>query len=731
MALSIEQFGKEMLTIGLSKADELKRIWGSLLPSERPRTVEVFAQLLVRREKLTEYQAAQILAGRAATLVFGDFLLVAPLDDEAEPAKFIAKNRGSGRLYVIERLPVVGDTNVAERIAQRVRGVVKLVHPNLARVFEAGVIRGQSFLTREWIEGRSLATIVAEQGALAPIEAVDYLAKAARGLAELHTARIAQGNLKPTKIVVDSAGVVKLLGLDVRSPAAQAAAVAGEFDPTDDLKALAELTYYLLTGDAAERTGRKSRLTVDSLKAKRANVPAEIDRIFRKLIEPGATPPYANAGQLVADLDAWRFPKKIAEPVLGDLRAGAESVLQKEMVAPTPEEPPPRVDRNNMLLLFGAAINLALLGVLYLIFWRSDDTAKPPEETERKFSTMDELAAAHATGTSGGAKGATTTTTTAAIVDQRPKPRSLSAEEEQRLASGPARLVVPFDATAARAAQQAWAEHLGEAIETSHSLGLKFALIPPGECQVGTPSEERKELLLSGRLPAWVSLQEPQYAVVLSRPYRLSTTEVTVGQFRKFAEATGYRTDAEKVEGRNYLAPGYVATDDYPATCISWDDAAAFCAWLTKPATPSDDATSAAPQREIYRLPTEAEWEFACRAGTATPYACGDESRLQEFGWTKENSFAHAQPVARKRPNHFGLYDLHGNAAEWCADWYADNPLPNDPLDPRGPISGGKRVVRGGSWDQMRLLARSAFREGVAAAEPPTNHHGFRIVREW
>jgi formylglycine-generating enzyme required for sulfatase activity len=131
---------------------------------------------------------------------------------------------------------------------------------------------------------------------------------------------------------------------------------------------------------------------------------------------------------------------------------------------------------------------------------------------------------------------------------------------------------------------------------------------------------------------------------------------------------------------------------------VSWDDAVEFCKRLS------------AKEGLIYRLPTEAEWEYACRVGSTTRYCFGDDRRqLVEYAWFEGNSGGKTHPVGQKKPNAWGLYDMYGNVWEWCQDWYDAYPS-GMVTDPQGPSSGSGRVYRGGSWDYVASLCRSAFR---------------------
>jgi len=151
---------------------------------------------------------------------------------------------------------------------------------------------------------------------------------------------------------------------------------------------------------------------------------------------------------------------------------------------------------------------------------------------------------------------------------------------------------------------------------------------------------------------------------------------------------------------------------------VKWDDAVEFCEKLSEK------------EGVEYRLPTEAEWEYACRAGTTTMYSFGDdESQLDEYAWYRDNVFradeTYAHIVGQKKPNPWGLFDMHGNVSEWCQDWYAKYPS-GDVTDPARPDS--LRVLRGGSWSFYARLCRSAFRVWLS----PSSRHinlGFRVLR--
>jgi len=307
----------------------------------------------------------------------------------------------------------------------------------------------------------------------------------------------------------------------------------------------------------------------------------------------------------------------------------------------------------------------------------------------------------------------------------------------------PPRAVAPFDAATARAHQEAWARHLETTVETTNALGMKFVLIPPGEFFMGSSDEEVERALaaateqkVGGTDKRIIVTEAPKHRVVLTKPYRLSATEVTVGRFRRFVKSSGYVTETERLGGGNthrrtapteyvfdpkisFEAPGYPVTDDSPVTQVTWNDATAFCRWL------GDETKS------VCRLPTEAEWEFACRAGTTTEFSCGDDLQtLHDYAWFRNEQNVGAGRVGTKAQNPFGLFDMHGNTREWCSDWYGAAWYKKSPTaDPKGPATGTSRVLRGGKWRNQPTFLRSAYRfEFVPTYR--SQFFGFRVVSE-
>jgi formylglycine-generating enzyme required for sulfatase activity len=226
-----------------------------------------------------------------------------------------------------------------------------------------------------------------------------------------------------------------------------------------------------------------------------------------------------------------------------------------------------------------------------------------------------------------------------------------------------------------------------------NSTGMQFVLIPAGTFMMGSPLDEE------GRYD-----REKQHQVTISRPLYLQTTPVTQGQWER---VMGDNPSRFKECGK-----------DCPVEQVSWDDIQEFMKKLNQ-----------MEKTDKYRLPTEAEWEYACRAGSKGRWCFGDDgAKLGEYAWYAANSGKKTHPVGQKKPNSWGLYDIHGNVFEWVQDWYGEYPA-GPVTDPKGPPSGKKRVLRGGSWIYFAKDTRSALRD-LDNPDFRMELIGFRIARD-
>ncbi len=298
---------------------------------------------------------------------------------------------------------------------------------------------------------------------------------------------------------------------------------------------------------------------------------------------------------------------------------------------------------------------------------------------------------------------------------------------------------------------------LGIPSTLASSIGMKLTLIPAGEFWMGSPDSDEDAH----------GAEKPQHRVKITKPFYLGIHEVTRGQFAKFVADTGYKTEAE-ADGKggsgynestgglelskpkyNWKNTGFTQTDEHPVVNVTWNDAVKFCEWLSRK------------EKVEYRLPTEAEWEYACRGGMDTRYSFGDDAEglirvanmadataksmwgksiTEEKGFLKgSDGFAFTAPAGRYPANPFGLHDMHGNVCEWCSDSREKygSALRIDPvIDPQVIPSDEIRAVRGGNWNGWPEHARSASRlqpQTLWAGYPPRKSVrldglGFRVL---
>jgi formylglycine-generating enzyme required for sulfatase activity len=234
---------------------------------------------------------------------------------------------------------------------------------------------------------------------------------------------------------------------------------------------------------------------------------------------------------------------------------------------------------------------------------------------------------------------------------------------------------------------------------------IDLVSIPAGSFTMGSPGAGEK----------YHCHDETEVRVTLTRPFRMSRTVVTQGQWTAVMGTEPWRQQIFQEDqcGR-----------DFPAVHVSWHDAVLFCETLMV----LERETGRFNSTQSCRLPTEAEWEYACRAGTTTAYSFGGSPKhLGDHAWYKKNSGNRLHEVAQKQPNSLGLFDMHGNVWEWCADWYADHLMGG--LDPVGPVTGFRRVRRGGGWRGAAFECRSGCRYD-GGPWPRSSFIGFRVVVE-
>jgi formylglycine-generating enzyme required for sulfatase activity len=327
--------------------------------------------------------------------------------------------------------------------------------------------------------------------------------------------------------------------------------------------------------------------------------------------------------------------------------------------------------------------------------------------------------------------------------DTGAKTQTAFSQKDDQREPEPAPANAPFNAEQARAYQEAWAKHLGVPVGYENSIGMKFRLIPPGEFLRGSSAEEIEETLgqidpTDAHYRACIQSEAPAHRVRLTRPLYLSVHETTQGEYESvmgtnpawFATAGPNAQHSAKVAG--------IDTQKFPVEHVSWNGAAQFCERLSRQQSLtswyvcSEDTVSLA-DGIGYRLPTEAEWEFACRAGSTMNFSNGDrDEQLANTGWFRRNSGGRTHTVGELEANAFGLHDMHGNVREWCQDsWQSASYAPFETQTASDPCLADfnlpQRVLRGGNYSSSAQLCRSSHRH--ANSPTPREHFiGFRTA---
>ncbi|MYM37757.1 SUMF1/EgtB/PvdO family nonheme iron enzyme [Duganella qianjiadongensis] len=255
-------------------------------------------------------------------------------------------------------------------------------------------------------------------------------------------------------------------------------------------------------------------------------------------------------------------------------------------------------------------------------------------------------------------------------------------------------------------------------------VGPDLVLIPTGRFQMGSHELERAMAIKAGAQKAWLERELPQHWVGIEYSFALGRFPVTVGQWRQFVRATGW----ESLSDTDWRAPGFAQTDEHPVVGVSWVDAQKYVSWLS------------AQTGQTYRLPSEAEWEYACRAGTRTAFHMGDSISTEQANYDGNYTYNNGprgaflqgtSKLGQFQPNPWGLFDMHGNVWEWTQDVVHDN-YDGAPSDGSAWEEGGdkvRRILRGGSWLYNPRYLRSAVRNGFSAVLA-NDIVGFRVARK-
>ena len=639
---------------------------------------------LVRRGWLTSYQAEQLLAGHGDDLVFGPYVLLEPLGEGGMGLVFKARDVNLGRTVAIKllRKERVENATALERFKREMRAAAALSHPNIVQVFDTREIDGTHLMVMEFLDGAiDLAKLVKSYGPLPIAKACDCIRQAALGLQHAHERQIVHRDIKPANLILTPTKSVKILDMGL---ARIDSALGGDKSATMTQQGTLMGTPDYLAPEQAQESH-----TVDI----RADIYA-LGCTFYFLLSGSA--PFAG-GSLVEKI----FKHRLEEPTpIEQVRPETPrevGVIVRKMMAKKP------ADRYQTPAEVVAAID-ALSGVLA----RLASTSAAQEQT----IALENYVAA------GEAK---KDTVVSASDEMTPRDAGASPDRQRllvygALASGVALFALagivvlavivafvmsrstPADKKLAKVPEKKTAKET-DAVKPlppppagkdfTNSLDMKFVWIAPGSFLMGSPDTEKQR-----------GLDEVRHKVTLTRGFHLATHLVTQEQWQKIMGDNPSVFQGEK---------------GLPVDNVSWNDCQSFIEKLSDM------------DKRRYRLPTEAEWEYACRAGTTTPFHFGNTLSSEQANFDGTVPYGDAKKgvyqgkttrVGYYPANAWGLFDMHGNLRQFCQDYYADYPNA-EVTDPKGPASGTTRVLRGGSWRNQAAFCRSAsrytFNPGIAS----------------
>jgi eukaryotic-like serine/threonine-protein kinase len=655
----------------LLEPDQLAELTRTL--PARPADPLSLARELLERGWLTPYQVNQLFQGRAEELVLGHYVLLERLGAGGMGQVFKAREQRLGRIVALKVLRKdLVKPDLIRRFHQEIQATARLSHPNVVHAFDAEQVGDTHIFAMEYVAGIDLSRLIKHSGPLPVAQACDHIRQAALGLQHIHDHDMVHRDIKPANLIrathdksikILDMGLARLLDDDAgEAPAAKLTRLGVVMGTID----------YIAPEQALNSHRADIRSDLYSLGCTfyfllTARVPFPRDEPMAKLV----------AHQCEEAVPIEQLRPEVPDKVL---------TIVRKLMAKRPED---RYPTPAELILDLAALMPPPPPV----------PSPPPLAIPVSSTSPLPPAVRPSTGNASGKRGRWKVNrwiAAAAILSP--------------LLIG---LLVYLFRTPPVEDRRDDSPTVSSPKETlKNSLGMKLVRIPAGDFFIGSPGNE----------PHHRANEAPSHQVTITEPFYLGAHLVTVGNFRAFVQAAGYRTEAEKAGetrlGHYWLKPGWEQRDDYPVACLSWNDAKAFCDWLSKKET------------RTYRLPTEAEWEYACRAGSTSAYSYGpDAKKLGEYAWYRGNSGAKAHPVGRLKPNRWGLYDLHGNLLEWCGDYYDAKFYDKvDLVDPHGPARGKERVLRGGSWNSEAHECRSAYRGANKPTEHRNDRGGFRVV---
>jgi len=615
----------------------------------------------------------------------------------------------------------------AKLLVQEATRARRLAHEHIVRVYDWAQDPATSsyFVIMECLEGEDLDSLLAREGALPLARTLALLGPVAQALDyawERH--RLVHRDIKPGNVFVTARGEIKLLdfGIAARARAGgrtltEAPALSGTpgyrapeagapgVQPSRalDVYSVAVMVHQMLAGIATPASGEPLRpdglndqqwqALCSGLAQDPAVRPQSVSALLARLAAVDAAAPEAVPEAPPAQLadDGVPEPAPVPDPAAQQALEGAERARNAAVAAASQAARQLLREQQKRERAEEDVVRRARREAL-----REQLAARRDEEVAKTRQAQDEAQ-----------RKALQAKAAAAYLAEQERVRAQPAPEEAPPAA-------PVDAPTL----------LRDRFVDGEGEGPQLVVLRAGRFQMGSPEHERKIAMASGAQKNWLARETPQHWVGIERPFAIGRYPVTVGEWRAFAEASGWQSGGDV----NWAAPGFAQTGLHPVVGVSWNDARQYVAWLS-------ERTG-----QRYRLPSEAEWEYACRAGTKTAFSFGDaidtgkanyDGNFTWNGGARGEYRRGTTPVDQFAPNPWGLHDMHGNVWEWVQDVMHEN-YEGAPLDGSAWEAGGeraRRILRGGSWLYNPRYLRSALRNGFSAVMS-NDIVGFRVVRE-
>lgn len=720
------QFG-EWAVDGLLSEDAIRSAVKSLPSAARPRDRARMAEWLIKQGLLTPFQVAEIDAGRRGSLVLGNYVVLDRIGAGGMGLVLKARHCRMDRLVALKVLPtsVTASPERLARFQREVKAAARLEHPNIVAAYDADECRGVHYLAMQYVDGNDLATLVKRDGPFELARSLDSILQVARGLGYAHGRGVIHRDIKPSNLLMDGAGRVRILDLGlarILNPSnllpeteltSEGAAMgtadymapeqsldAGEADARSDIYSLGCTWHYLLTGRAVyggdsviKRVLAHRDHPVPKLGDRVSGIPPELEAIFQRML---AKNPGDRFPSITCLLDALQETGAVVSADATGIGPGTQERMIREertrsFATPVPGlVPQPRFTTRRMWLLVAAISVITTIATVGYV------TSRPEPRPHARIAKSNSTDAASS-----------------------PEAAQAVPLEESRSAPAPASppepATAPFDAATAADIQRRWAKYLNLPVEYVNDLGMSFRLIPPGLFDMGSTPEEIEDALrqippFESHWRSCVRSEGPRLRVGIDEPFYMATYQTTQSEY--MAAVGRNPSDYSSSGPRARLVAGWT-TDRFPVDCVSWNDAVSFANRVNEieglPVTYRATGSTFERIPSIgYRLPAEAEWEYAVRAGTTTRYWNGDaEHRLREIARFSGNHTGRTHAVGELAPNPWGLFDTYGNVWAWCEETWVP---PGDAVS--GPVAASPdnafKVIRGGYWNCSHLDCRSA-----------------------